>query len=161
MGWNRYQSAFTQILLNTKKVSGSDCVLWTGAVNSSGYGRCGNTYWAKYYKVNMAHQLAFVVAYGAYERYFQLNHTCDNPLCVNPDHLYLGTQQDNIKDMEDRGRRVILKGVAHSGSKLSEVQVLEIRSLCLTMKNKDVALLYKVTPECISSIKNRSSWKWL
>ncbi len=96
------------------------------------------------------------------DKEFQINHNCDNPKCINPDHLYLGTQQQNIKDMEDRGRRVVLRGENHSGSKLTEQQVLDIRSLCEQgFRLRQIAKLYEVTPEAISSIKNRRSWKFI
>ncbi len=157
--WNKYKTPLSMLLQNIEHIE-NGCINWNGAKNNNGYGKCGNTYWAKYYKINMAHQLSFIIAYGNYERYFQINHTCDNRLCVNPDHLYLGTQQDNIRDMETRERRRVLKGENHRGSKLTESQIFDIRKLCLDgYSNKQIAGLYAVTPAAISSIKNRRSWK--
>lgn len=159
--WNRYSSALTMLLKNMK-FTYNECIEWTGALNASGHGKCGNTYWAKYYKINCAHQLSYIVAFGNYDRSLQVNHICDNAKCINPDHLYLGSQADNVNDMLKRGRHKVLTGEHHSGSKLTSDQVLEIRELCSNgISNKLIAEQYNVTPEAISSIKCRRSWKWL
>jgi hypothetical protein len=62
----------------------------------TGYGRLGNRY---------AHRVAYQVAYGPFDPRLHVLHHCDNPTCVRPDHLFLGTQADNNMDRDMKGRR--------------------------------------------------------
>ena len=81
-------------------------------------------------------------------------HTCDNPSCVNPIHLRLGTQGDNQRDKVNKNRQ--LKGEAHGRCKLTEQQVLDIRAS--TKSFSDLAIDYRVTKTAIHSIKHRRTW---
>src|ERR1700761_8106656 len=65
-----------------------------------------------------AHRIAYYINYGVDPIELQVNHTCDNPSCVNPNHLYLGTVADNSRDMVERGRSA--KGENHGVSKLTD-----------------------------------------
>lgn len=79
------------------------CLLWTGAISSTGYG--GFTVETKL--VKSAHSVAYELTYGLYDRdKYQVLHRCDVRLCVNPTHLFLGSQQDNVDDMKRKGRKV-------------------------------------------------------
>jgi hypothetical protein len=86
----------------------SPCWEWTGAHNYQGYGRFGvdgiN---------NHAHRVSFMLR-GAIPSGLCVLHRCDNPPCVRPDHLWLGTRADNIADMDAKGRRVFHSGPAHA-----------------------------------------------
>ena len=73
----------------------SGCWLWNGAVDKRGYGRLGRT---------LAHRISYEIAYGRPGRGLYVCHTCDVPGCVRPDHLFLGTQSDNIRDAATKGR---------------------------------------------------------
>lgn len=88
-------------------------------------------------------------------------HQCDNPKCVNPDHLEAGTQSQNIKDAFARGRKVNgpsgLKGEAHGASKLTEKIVFEVRASTLPVKT--LANLYGVSKTSIERIRNRKTWR--
>lgn len=77
------------------------CWMWTGAVNGHGYGHCG-----RHGHTHSAHRLAWELAYGAIPEGMSVLHRCDVPLCVRPEHLFLGTQADNIHDMHAKGRFV-------------------------------------------------------
>ena len=86
------------------------CVLWTGTkqtpsrVGKGGYGRIAMPGEGRQ---RFAHRVAYEVAHGVtLERSDVVRHTCDTPLCVNPEHLILGTQADNIRDAIKRGRHV-------------------------------------------------------
>lgn len=83
-------------------------------------------------------------------------HRCDNPSCVNPKHLFLGTPQDNTDDMLAKGRHKVVKGEKHYTAKLNDRQVLEIRSLYATGKylQREIAALYGVRENHISRIVN-------
>ena len=79
-----------------------------------------------------AHRVAFTLVKGTIPEGLSVLHKCDNGRCVNPDHLFLGTQQDNIADMIAKGRNYKLpplKGEKHGMCKLSFAQCEEIRSL--------------------------------
>jgi hypothetical protein len=77
-----------------------DCWVWTGDHNPAGYGRTkGFTFTER-----LAHRLSWTMANGPIPAGMWVLHHCDNPPCVNPDHLYVGTPSDNAQDRERRGR---------------------------------------------------------
>lgn len=82
-------------------------------------------------------------------------HKCDNPLCVNPDHLFLGTRQDNMDDMKSKGRSASRE--RHGMHKLTEFAVKEIRRSSLS--NRKLAEIYGVTSSTISTVKSGHTWK--
>lgn len=87
------------------KVS-SDCWEWTGAIKGSGYGYIRNEG-----RIDRAHRVAWELEYGPIPEGKWVLHTCDNPRCVNPGHLYLGDRAQNMRDAHKR-RRIDLKRVA-------------------------------------------------
>jgi hypothetical protein len=109
-----------------KRVNKTDeCWLWTGKPHRSdawGYGRL--TVNGKTIK---AHRFAYILAYGDIPSGMLVRHRCDNPLCVRPDHLLLGTDQDNIDDKVSRGRQA--KGERVGSAILSDANVVEIRAI--------------------------------
>jgi hypothetical protein len=86
-------------------------------------------------------------------------HTCDTPLCVNPNHLFTGTNKDNSDDKVSKRRHDY--GEDHAHAKLTEAQVLEIRSLAKSTAVKQLAIKYNVTTVTIRSVINRTTWKHL
>lgn len=77
----------------------SDCQEWTGCKNNRGYGK--QSYHGK---LMLAHRVAWIKKYGEIPVGLIICHKCDNPACVNTDHLFLGTHQDNMRDCRDKGR---------------------------------------------------------
>ena len=100
-----------------------DCWTWTAARDKDGYG---------HFSINTAapggraHRASWVFANGPVPPGLCVCHRCDNPPCVNPGHLFLGTNSDNMRDREAKGRRVAVVGSAHGIAKLSESQVASI-----------------------------------
>jgi DNA-binding MarR family transcriptional regulator len=86
-------------------------------------------------------------------------HKCDNPNCVNPDHLFVGTQADNVHDCIKKNRRSI--GEKHWKARLTEAQVKEIRRVysSRTHTNVEIASMFGVTPSAIGRIVKRKLWK--
>jgi hypothetical protein len=96
------------------------CWEFTGSKNRKGYGTLGNNN-----TTAMAHRVSWQSVNGDIPVGMLVLHRCDNPPCVNPDHLFLGTNQDNMDDMTAKGRRVI--GERSPRSKLTAAKVIEIR----------------------------------
>lgn len=83
-----------------EKVNKTDnCWNWTGAINNKGYGRINIDG-----KSQLAHRVSFEIANGKIDDKMKVLHSCDNSFCVNPKHLWLGTQKDNLIDMAKKGR---------------------------------------------------------
>ena len=88
-------------------------------------------------------------------------HSCDNGWCVNPDHLFLGTDLTNALDREAKGRGHQVRGEAHCRAKLTAQIVLEIWQLRGHVSERKLALAYDVTRAAISNIHRGKSWGWL
>ena len=84
-------------------------------------------------------------------------HTCDNPQCINPEHLEVGTQRDNMLDKVRKGRHNAATGERVANSKLKEADILKIRED--NRKQREIAEEYGVTPAAISAIKLRRVWR--
>ncbi len=108
----------------------------------------------------LAHRYVYAVAAGVRIEDLDgqvVRHKCDNRRCVNPDHLQLGTQADNVLDMDKRGRSNRAGGEKHGMAKLTAAQVLEIRAAAATQK--ELAKRYGVCQDTICSIINRYTWR--
>ncbi len=105
-----------------KTQADGDCIVWIGHRCAKGYGRIRLK--GKY---RFAHRVVYEMHRGPIPDGLLVMHSCDNPPCVNIKHLSLGTQLDNVRDMQNKGRAVILRGAAHSSIKLSAEQIETIR----------------------------------
>lgn len=135
------------------KVNKTDtCWLWTGyPLNRYGQFTVDN-------KTVKAHRFSYITFKGPIPKNVNVCHTCDTALCVNPEHLFLGTQSDNVKDMHKKGRANKALGSKAGRSRLTADQVLEIRAMA-GQTNYRIAALYGVTPNAIRFIKLRLSWR--
>lgn len=131
--------------------SANECWDWMGTTDARGYGvlKVGD-------KTMKAHRLSVWFHTGVQPQLFVL-HTCDNTRCVNPEHLYEGTQLENMRDKSARGRCNQPCGENHYKCKLTESMVREIRSS--KEPQKVLASKYGVPQPNISSIITRRSWK--
>jgi len=106
-----------------EKVDKSEkCWNWTAGATGKGYGafRVNG-------KMRGSHQVSYEFAYGSIPAGLFVCHHCDNPLCVNPSHLFLGTNQDNVNDRDRKGRANQAHGENHVKAKLTEDKVKRIR----------------------------------
>jgi len=125
----------------------SDCWLWLGRTNEKGYGKFDINRLPVY-----VHRFVWELINGPIKEGLCVCHTCDNPSCCNPSHLFLGTQEDNIHDMMHKGRHVGHK-------KLTEDQVREIKTkLGEGQSCKALAKEYKVSQSTISMINRGANW---
>ncbi|MCT7971195.1 HNH endonuclease signature motif containing protein [Laspinema olomoucense] len=110
-------------------------------------------------KTEKASRVMFRLNYGEIPSHLYVCHKCDNRACVNPEHLFLGTQKENMTDMANKGRSTI--GSRNPRAKLSEDDVVEIK--CLLSEGKlncqEISNLYGVDRKVISGIKNGKIWK--
>jgi hypothetical protein len=132
-------------------VKTDSCWNWTASVNTYGYG-C--FWWDK--KQHQSHRISWLIAYGKQSDKLLL-HSCDNPRCVNPEHLREGTQADNMKDKVSRRRHAF--GERNAQSRLTEAQVLAIKE-----KHANGATMrglgreYGVSKTAISQIVKGKHW---
>ena len=105
------------------RVTESGCWEWLGCKDVGGYGR------VTLKKTNrLAHRCMYEHMNGEIPDGAHICHKCDNRSCINPEHLYLGTHQDNMKDRDAKGRGVVPRGEHHHKAKLTWARVREIRS---------------------------------
>ena len=155
-----------RFLSKVDKPEGDGCWNWLDASwKSNGYG----CFTIKSHPVR-AHRIAYQIAFGSPGKMSVL-HKCDNRRCVRPDHLFLGTHQDNMDDMARKGRAAsgkrhrahlhpdtIRRGSSNGNSRLTEDQVLEIRSLFPSKSARQLGAIYGVSRIMIRKILNREAW---
>jgi hypothetical protein len=135
----------------------SGCWIYEGYKNNTGYGRlCVNR------KSILAHRLMYERTFGPIPNRLEVCHKCDNPACVNPDHLFLGTHLDNMRDMVNKGREAHVMGEHSGNAKLKESQVIQIYNMrnCGLSSSK-IAILFGVGKSTIKRIMQGQSWKCL
>lgn len=106
------------------------------------------------------HRLAYETWVGPIPEGHVIRHKCDNPPCINPEHLETGTQGDNVRDRDDRGRANHARGEAVHKAKLTEAQVIEIRKR--RSQGEYITALgreYGVSASTVSAIYRRLTWK--
>jgi hypothetical protein len=130
----------------------SGCWLWTGVVDNKNYGQF---YFPPRNMVH-AHRAAWILFRGD-TGILQVLHHCDNTFCVNPDHLYLGTVQDNMRDRDLRKRRAPPIGCKNGRALLTEEQVRAIRAD--KRWPRFVAKDFDVSVSTINMIRSRQTWK--
>jgi len=136
------------------KVTKSDnCWLWNAGKDKDGYGQ----FWLNSEQRSIrAHRISYFLKSGEVPE-FAL-HTCDNPSCVNPNHLYNGNHLQNQRDRVSRKRSA--RGSKHSRHKLNEDQVKTIKELLRVRKLKyvDIARMFNVSAQTIYAIREGRTW---
>ena len=153
-----YHNHVKKELLSKRNIV-NECWEWLGQLDNKGYGRRTFTIDGKKRKTPV-HQISYRLWKGDIEKGLFVCHTCDNRKCFNPEHLWIGTQKDNLQDMKIKGRGVDHKGEKHPQSKLKEKDVLDIRRMRLEGKKlSELADIFKVNLVTILYICNRKNWK--
>lgn len=134
----------------------SGCWLWSAGekIKGGGYGAFGYKG-----KVARAHRVSYELFCAEIPIGLFVLHKCDNPCCVNPDHLFLGTHQDNMDDRERKNRNKLpfQDGEKNHQAKLTEDDVRKIRSMS-EMRHEDIAKIFNVQRRQISRIIERKRW---
>lgn len=146
--------AISRFRSKTKRIEGA-CVIWTGAKSRTirGY---GVAQW-RGQKIS-THRLAWIIANGSIPKGRFICHTCDNTICVNINHLFLGGPKENSADMVRKGRQAT--GARNGFTKLTSVQVGRIRLwLSQGFRAVHLAKMFKISEGHVYRIKHREVWK--
>lgn len=130
------------------------CWEWIGCTNGNGYGT-----FSYLGKNRLAHRVSYIIHIGDIPTGKDVCHTCDNIVCVRPDHFFVGTNGDNTHDMMAKGRARFLRGEAHGNSKLNDNKVRNIRDQYA--RGESMAALarhYMVTPTTIRNVVLNKQW---
>lgn len=125
------------------------CWLWLAAVDKDGYGT---------FRLNgrkqRANRASYILFVGPIPDQKIVCHFCDNPQCVNPDHLWIGSHADNIRDRDDKNRTS--KGERHYNAKLNALDVWLVRNLDLSYSK--IASFFGISKGHVSNIKKNRKW---
>ncbi len=142
----------------TKVALGDSCWEWTASRVGKmryGYFSTGSRSYAK------AHRWSYEYFFGLIPDGLLVCHHCDNPPCVRPDHLFLGTNSDNMVDASNKGRLLLSSGERHYDARLTESAVREIRRRYANggITQEELARRYDVTISGINQAINRVTWR--
>jgi len=148
---NRHPILLERFWANVKRTG--VCWVWTGNTTTYGYGQLRDNK-----KHILAHRYSYELHKGPIPDGLCVCHTCDQPACVNPDHLFLGTKAENSADMTRKNRQG--RGITHSHAKLTEDQVVEIRRRYAmgNVSQPKLASEYNVSRGAITAIILRINW---
>jgi hypothetical protein len=146
----RYKEIFEK-----KVVRKEGCWGWKSPAGSAGYGHLG---FKKY--LTTAHRLSWIIHNGSIPEDLWVLHKCHNPICSNPDHLYLGTPKDNTRDMILAGRAVYNQQ-SSKNAKLTLEQAKEIKHLLATtdLSQYEIAKKFNVGRGTVQDIKRNKMWR--
>lgn len=142
--------AIERLMRHTNKTDG--CWDWIGGKRKDGYGIVIINYGH-----HRAHRVSYLAHKGSLAPGLVVCHSCDRPACINPDHLFAGTQRDNLHDMKTKQRHA--RGDTCGRRKLDSDQVRQIRAD--TRLQREIAATYGVDQSLISLIKSNKQWSHL
>jgi hypothetical protein len=134
------------------RIPEAGCWVWMGTTQVRGYGEL-----LSHGRKHLAHRASYEAFIGPIPKGMYVCHTCDNVYCVNPGHLFLGTQKQNLQDMASKGRST--RGERNARSKLTEKDVAKAKELLGSGSScTGIAKMLNVSVSCISSIKRNERW---
>lgn len=136
-----------------------NCWEWTRGLTHNGYGVFYTSSFGK--KQFRAHRFCWEISFGKIPQGLLVCHTCDNPKCVRPSHLFLGTHSDNSKDMmrKGRSRSAGLKGEKSPYHKLNDEKVRKIREMHKNgVSQADIARIFCVNKTAVNKVILRQNW---
>lgn len=138
-----------------ERTEANECWLFNG-YKSKGYGKIGEG--GRYGKILRAHRVVYQEIHGPIPIGMEVLHHCDNPSCCNPDHLFLGSQADNMIDKQKKGRcrNTDSRGERNNAAILTEKQVLDIRADSRILR--EIAEDYGVATSTIHAIRKGVNW---
>lgn len=153
---NKSKKAVERFWDRVHKGGRDDCWPWTGWKDRDGYGALSVSG-----RFTRAHRFSYRLHFGDIPEGMLILHDCDNPSCVNPRHLIIGSNLDNMQDKERKGRGRRVHGEQHVNAKLTTKMVLEIRRLYATGRytQYQLAAQFRVNQPRISKIVNQLIWK--
>lgn len=134
------------------------CWEWTGSKLPNGYGG-----FEIKHKKYLSHRVSYALFINMIPDGLEVLHKCDNKSCVNPSHLFLGTQKDNMQDMKNKNRQARMKGETNGSHKLIKQEIYKIREM-IEQKfytQKELANMFGVNEKTIRRIKLGKTWSWL
>lgn len=138
-------------------VTPSGCWEWNGVRSPKGYGVAKVL--GVRHKLIRAHRLSYQLHKGPIPAGMLVLHSCDNPPCVNPDHLRIGTSIDNMSDAKERGR--LNFGERNPLAVVTEEIVLKIRADSPALSYREIALKYDISKPTVAQIVTRRTWRHL
>jgi len=134
----------------------TNCWLWKGAIDKSGYGiMCMKKHFKRQ---TSAHRISWTLINGKIPELKEICHKCDNPRCVRPDHLFVGTHKENMNDRDGKNRNA--KGELNGRSKINSNDVIKIRKLSESgLKYTKISNMYKIDRKTVKDIVVRKLWK--
>lgn len=140
-------------LLERREITDSGCWLWTGTLNSQGYGKIYTAHAGRYW---LCHRIAYTIWVSPIPDGMQVLHRCDRSRCYNPAHLWIGTQSDNTRDAAKKGRS--------RGGKPSTLTVYDVREIRRLrregMTYAKIAARFSISSMSAWDVANYKSWKY-
>ena len=141
--------------------SDDECWNWKASIRSDGYGQLNRG--KRGLGMESAHRVSWTIHFGDIPVGLHILHSCDNKLCVNPSHLFLGTNSDNVSDKVKKDRQ--MKGESVPTSKLNRKDIKEIRKLYVPWSRDysiaSLAKQFNVSYAAIYKVVSRETWIWV
>jgi hypothetical protein len=154
--WSRQPRPLAERFWEKVDVRGTgECWPWLASTKQGGYGKIASGDG----RILLAHRVAYQLASGPVQPGLVVCHRCDNPGCVNPAHLFLGTQAENLRDMRTKGRGNPPRGSQHPKTQLTNEIVTRIRAD--TRSHRRLAREYGIGKSTVGMIKAGATWKHL
>jgi hypothetical protein len=149
-------SGFVKILNGIRRGK-NECWEWDHSRTVAGYGRIRID--GKY---AFAHRYSWLYHKGEIPKDMMVCHSCDNPPCINPNHLFIGSNTDNMRDCVKKGRYVgppRMRGVKHPKSKLNDSSVAKIREMYGNKTIVEIAKIFNIAPSLAHRVARREVWR--